>query len=101
MGRRTRMFLLKPNSNQGWGLFETKLLRLHGSLAQREHEKVQPEFAYRSASWKKPRSIDSLKFSRLSPMILNREAETTGSICIALLRRITFKVEVVNEVRLL
>jgi hypothetical protein len=22
MGRRTRIFLLKPNSNQGWGLFE-------------------------------------------------------------------------------
>jgi hypothetical protein len=34
-------------------------------------------------------------------MIRNREAKTTGSICIALLRRITFKVEVANGVRLL
>jgi hypothetical protein len=31
-------------------------------------------------------------------MIRNREARTTGSICIALLRHITFKVEVANEV---
>ena len=38
MGRRTRMFLLKLNSNQGWGLFKTQRLRLHASLAQREHE---------------------------------------------------------------
>jgi hypothetical protein len=34
-------------------------------------------------------------------MILNREAKTTGSMCIALLRRITFKVEVENGVHLL
>jgi hypothetical protein len=34
-------------------------------------------------------------------MILNREAKTTGSMCIALLRRITFKVEDVNGVHLL
>jgi hypothetical protein len=31
-------------------------------------------------------------------MRLNREAKTTGSICIALLRRSSFQVEVVNEV---
>ena len=34
-------------------------------------------------------------------MILNREAKTTGSMCIALLRRIMFKVEEVNGVHLL
>ena len=31
-------------------------------------------------------------------MMLNREAKTTGSMCIALLRRITFEIEVVNGV---
>jgi hypothetical protein len=34
-------------------------------------------------------------------MILNREAKTTGSRCIALLRRIASKVEVANGVHLL
>jgi hypothetical protein len=34
-------------------------------------------------------------------MILNREAKTTGSICITLLRRTTLKVEVVTGVHLL
>jgi hypothetical protein len=43
MGRRTRMFLLKPNSLQGWGFFEIHLLRLPGRLAQDEYERYREE----------------------------------------------------------
>lgn len=43
MGRRTRMFLLKPNSNQGWELFETHLWRLRGRLAQGGYKRYREE----------------------------------------------------------
>jgi hypothetical protein len=37
------MFLLKPNSHQGWVFFETRLLRLRGRLAQGEYERYREE----------------------------------------------------------
>ena len=51
MGRRTRMFLLKLNSNQGCRrLFETQRLRLHGTSPSGRARKVQRGMTY-EAVW--------------------------------------------------
>jgi hypothetical protein len=50
MGRRTRMFLLKLNSNRGWRLFETQRLCLHGTSPNGRARKVQRGMTY-EAVW--------------------------------------------------
>jgi hypothetical protein len=48
MGRRTRMFLLKSNSHQGWVFFETRLLRLRGGRVRKVQRGVTNEAVWLS-----------------------------------------------------